>query len=88
MNDCTAHRPAARYTIDGSARCLVHAAFSRRLLRTSIPLATVVGTVLTAINQGTVLLDGSFPDALWWKIPLTYSVPFFVSTWSQLKVLK
>jgi len=89
MNDCAAtHRPVTRYSVDGHSRCVFHAVFARRLLRTSVPLAIVVGTVLTAINQGTVLIDGDFPAALWWKIPLTYSVPFMVSTWSQLKVLR
>jgi len=48
--------------------------------------AAVVGTVLTTINQGNVLVDGRFPPDLWWKIPLTYSVPYCVSTWSALRI--
>jgi hypothetical protein len=56
----------------------------RPMLLRSLLTAVVVGTLLTAINQGTVLLDGSFPAALYWKIPLTYAVPFCVASWGGL----
>jgi hypothetical protein len=56
----------------------------RPLLRRSALTALVVGTVLVAINQGTVLLQGVFPADLLWKIPLTYTVPFCVATWGAL----
>jgi hypothetical protein len=46
--------------------------------------ALVVGSVLTAINQGTLIVAGDFPRSLMWKIPLTYLVPFCVSTWGAL----
>ncbi len=67
-------------------KCLRHALVHRPLLRNSILTAAVVGTILTAINQGNILLAGDFPDALWWKIPLTYSVPYMVSTWAALRI--
>lgn len=54
------------------------------MLRRSLWTAFVVGTILVAINQGTVLLDGDFPGSLAWKIPLTYMVPFCVATWGAL----
>jgi len=54
------------------------------LLRRSALTALGVGTVLVAINQGNILLGGSFPAALLWKIPLTYCVPFCVATWGAL----
>jgi hypothetical protein len=41
-------------------------------------IAAIVGTVLLAINQGDVLLAGRW-DALAWKAPLTYLVPFLVA---------
>jgi len=44
------------------------------------------GTILTTINQGNVILGGSFPSILFWKIPLTYCVPYCVSTFSQLRI--
>lgn len=60
-------------------KCLRHAAIHPPLLRNAVATALVVGTILTAINQGNVLLDGRFPAELWWKIPLTYSVPYMAS---------
>ena len=66
--------------------CFRHAMAHRPLLRTSILTALVVGTILTAINQGNILLQGEFPAVLAWKIPLTYSVPFMVSTWGALRI--
>lgn len=49
-------------------------------LRRSAVIALVVGTVLTAINQGDVLPGGSWSSSLLWKIPLTYAMPFIVAT--------
>ncbi|HLF76300.1 MAG TPA: nitrate/nitrite transporter NrtS [Dehalococcoidia bacterium] len=54
------------------------------LLRRSFLTALVVGSVITLINQGNVLLGGSFPPDLYWKIPLSYCVPFCVATWGAL----
>jgi len=54
------------------------------MLKRSFLTALFVGTILTAINQGNTLLQGEFPAALAWKIPLTYCVPFCVATWGAL----
>ncbi|MDO8617199.1 MAG: nitrate/nitrite transporter NrtS [Dehalococcoidia bacterium] len=54
------------------------------MVRRSLLIALLVGTVLTAINQGNLLVAGDFPAALYWKIPLTYSVPFCVATTGAL----
>jgi hypothetical protein len=54
------------------------------MLKRSLLTAAVVGTVLTAINQGNVILRGDFPHDLYWKLPLTYCVPFLVATWGAL----
>ena len=56
----------------------------RPMLRRSLGIAAVVGTLLVAINQGDVLLAGRWTPALAWKIPLTYFVPFVVATWGAL----
>jgi hypothetical protein len=53
---------------------------TKRTLKRSLLIALLVGSVLTAINQGNLLLDGEFPASLYWKIPLTYFVPFLVAT--------
>lgn len=86
----TTHRPRSqRFLVRDGGRgdrlCPWHAVVHRSMLRISIPTALVVGTILTAINQGTVLADGQFPSELGWKIPLTYCVPFCVSTWGALR---
>jgi hypothetical protein len=54
------------------------------LVRRSIVVALIVGTVLLAINHGDTLLAGRWDWALAWKIPLTYLVPFVVATWGAL----
>ena len=54
------------------------------MLRRSLVAAVVVGTVLTALNQGDNLLSGRWDAALYWKVPLTYCVPFIVATYGAL----
>ncbi|PTX74516.1 nitrate/nitrite transporter NrtS [Sulfitobacter mediterraneus] len=44
--------------------------------------ALIVGTLLTAINHGDVLLAGRFPPLL--KVLLTYCVPYCVTTWGAV----
>lgn len=84
------HWPGWRFDIQRGrrpgVRCLWHAILYTPVLRTSLLTALVVGTILTAINQGNVLLDGRFPAELWWKIPLTFCVPFCVATFGALRV--
>ena len=65
-------------------RCLGCALRFRPMLRRSALTALVVGTILVAINQGTVLLSGHPPTSLAWQIPLTYIVPFCVASWGAL----
>ena len=54
------------------------------MLRRSAVVAVVVGTILTLLNQGDGLLSGQWNNALYWKIPLTYCVPFLVATYGAL----
>jgi hypothetical protein len=54
------------------------------MLKRSLIASLVVGTVLTALNQGDTLLSGQWSNALYWKIPLTYCVPFVVATYGAL----
>lgn len=54
------------------------------MLRRSALVAVVVGTLLVAINQGNIIADGQFPVSLYWKVPLTYCVPFLVATTGAL----
>ena len=57
---------------------------NRRMLRRSALTSMVVGTILVAINQGTVIIAGEAAWDLAWKVPLTYSVPFLVASWGAL----
>ena len=49
----------------------------------SAKVALVVGTILTAINQGDLILRGKRPPAA--KVLLTYCVPFAVSTYGAVR---
>ena len=37
-----------------------------------------------AVHQGNIILAGDFPASLYWKVPLTYCVPFCVATTGAL----
>jgi hypothetical protein len=54
------------------------------LVKRSLGIAALVGTVLLAINQGDVLFSSRWPATLAWKVPLTYLVPYLVATWGAL----
>ena len=56
------------------------------MLRRSIAVALVVGTILTLLNQGDTIFAANWKNALYWKIPLTYCVPFCVATYGALTV--
>ena len=60
--------------------CLGCAVRYQPLLKKSLIICMVVGTILTAINQGNFIVTGDFQTAMAWKIPLTYTVPFIVAT--------
>ncbi len=73
----------SRYSLDGQALCLRCVARHWKLLRRSALIALLMGTVLTAINNGGVILSGG-SSALAWKVPLTYCSPFLVATWGGI----
>lgn len=49
-------------------------------LRRTIPIALVVGAVLTAINLGGTLLGGHATLATWVRVASNFLIPFVVST--------
>ena len=69
-----------RTGVGRSLRCLRCALIHRPLVARSLVIALIVGTILTAINQGNVIFQGDASPALAWKIPLTYAVPYCVAT--------
>ena len=58
-----------------------------RVVVRSVRVSLVVGTILVAINHGNVLLGGGFSADLLWKIPLTYLVPYSVSTYASVDAI-
>ena len=62
--------------------------FLRPVVLTAIKVALVVGTVLALINHGPALLALELSRQQMLQIALTYLVPYGVSTYSSVKVLK
>ena len=60
----------------------IELALRKDILFRGLKVAVVVGTLLTAINYGDVLIAGNFLPVMYWKILLTYCVPFLVSTYA------
>jgi len=54
--------------------------FSRASLARCIPIALVVGTLLSLVNQGSVLVSGTATAATWLRVAVNYVVPFCVSS--------
>lgn len=81
---CACQLRGASYEVRGTSgkttRCLRCALLYRPTMRRSLIIALIVGTILTAINQGNIILQGDASAALAWKIPLTYAVPYCVAT--------
>ena len=50
----------------------------------SLRVALVVGVVLNLINQGEALLGAA--GVVWWKLILTFMVPYAVSTYGAVSV--
>ncbi|MFM9845549.1 MAG: nitrate/nitrite transporter NrtS [Hyphomicrobiaceae bacterium] len=56
----------------------LHRALSWPIAKRSLLTMLIVGSFLNLINQGDALMR---PDAInWWKVLLTYCVPFCVAT--------
>jgi len=54
----------------------------------SLKVSFVVGTLLSAINQGGVILNLSFTTKDFARMTLNYLVPLAVATYSRLALLK
>lgn len=53
----------------------------------SLKVAAIIGTLLVAINQGDLILNGKLEAAAAWKIPLTYLVPYCVATYGSVTAI-
>jgi len=57
-------------------------------LRRTVGIALLVGTILFVINQLDVVIRGDATPFVWFKIGLTYVVPFCVSNYGILVATK
>jgi hypothetical protein len=51
-----------------------------RTARTAGPTAAIVGTLLSAVNQGQVMLAGEGDSGTWTRIAVNYVVPYTVAS--------
>ncbi len=58
------------------------------VVRRSLRVALLVGTILVVINHGDRLLSGTAAPADWVKMGLTYVVPYGVSTWASVSAIR
>ena len=58
------------------------------IVRRGLKVGLIVGTLLTLINYGDILLSGQILPTMWWKIPLTYCVPYCVSTYAGVSAIR
>ncbi len=64
----------------------IRAVFRGAYLRRAIVVAIVVGTALNLINQPEVLFGTA--TVVWWKVLMTYSVPFLVASYGAYSALR
>ena len=57
-------------------------------VRAATPITLVVGTLLSAINQGDVIVGGHPHADTWLRVAANYVVPFLVSSYGYLSARK
>jgi hypothetical protein len=62
-------------------------AFRRDVVVRGLKVGLLVGTILTAVNQGDLIISGTLTPGHAWKIPLTYIVPYCVSTYAGVAAI-
>lgn len=65
----------------------LRAALRKDVVLRSLKVSIMIGTLLVAINQGDALLSGNLAAELYWKVPLTYAVPYLVSTYASVAAI-
>ncbi len=58
------------------------------VVRRSLRVALVVGTLLVLINHGDRIAAGTVSGLDWLKMGLTYLVPYSVSTWASVSAVR
>jgi hypothetical protein len=57
-------------------------------LRPCLPVAVVVGCVLSAINEGSQIASGDAGWPTWVRVGLNFVVPFLVSSYGYLSAVQ
>lgn len=63
-------------------------ALRRDIVIRGLKVGVIVGTILVVINQGDMILSGQLDASAAWKIPLTYLVPYCVSTYGGVSAIR
>ena len=63
-------------------------AFEASVRKRGLSVATLVGSILAAINHGDALLSGDASAIVWIKIVLTFVVPYCVATFSSVQAIR
>ena len=66
----------------------LEAATDGRTVRRSLATALVVGSLLTAVNQGPALIAGTVTAVVAWQVALTYLVPYAIATLAAVLALR
>ena len=66
----------------------IRLALEASVVRRALGYAVVVGAILTAINHGAAILRGDLPADRLIQIGLTLLVPYLVSTFSSVGVMR
>ena len=59
------------------ALCLI---VTGRTWRTALPVSAIVGTVLSAINEGSIVVSGHTGTSTWTRVGLNFVVPYIVAS--------
>jgi hypothetical protein len=62
--------------------------FQRATVRRAVTVAMIVGPILTLINQYDAIASGSFGAKFFFKMALTFLVPYSVSSYSSVMALR
>ncbi len=71
-----------------TCRSWIATACEPAVVRRSIRVAAVVGTLLVAINYSDRVLAGTLGPADWAKMVLTYFVPYGVATYAAVQAIR
>lgn len=72
----------------GTAREALALCFRRTTMRRTVPIALIVGTILSAVNQAGVIMQGDTSWVTWLRVAANYLVPFCVSSLGFLSASK